>query len=139
MNLIYIIIGWFVVFIVILAIFLSWRKRKIEQIIRKMKLSGETFILEPETANYRGASAKYSRIKGNGMVGLTDEKIIFIPFVGKNIIVPINEIEEVRESKRFLGQYVGKPILVLHCTEAEIGFLVKDSRRWQNAIKGVIE
>jgi hypothetical protein len=59
--------------------------------------------------------------------------------VEKNIIVSINEIEEVRESKRFLGKYVGKPILVLYCTEAEIGFFVKDSRGWQNAIKGVIE
>ena len=136
----------FIYILICLAVFLSfrvymsWKRKKVEHIFREMKLSGETFILDPEVASFRGATAKYGRIKCDGVIGLTNEKIIFVPFVSKKFFIPTNEITDINESKKFLGHYrAGISVLVLHSKEADIGFFVKNILRWQNAIRGIIK
>lgn len=136
----------FIYILICLAVFLSfmiymsWKRKKVEHIFREMKLSGEAFILGPEVASFRGATAKYGRIKCDGVIGLTNEKIIFVPFVSKKFFIPTNEIKDVSESKKFLGHYrAGISVLVLHSKEADIGFFVKNVLRWQNAIRGIIK
>lgn len=121
------------------AIYMSWKKKKIMSAFRNMQLSGETFVLRPEIASFRGATAKYGRVKCDGVIGLTNGKTIFEPFVGKKMIIMMDDIRDVSEKKNFLGQYRARmSVLVLHGKEADIGFFVKDILRWQNAIKGII-
>lgn len=137
---------WLVVIIIGLVLFLcfviymSWKKRKIAGLFRQMKLSGETFLINPEFASFRGATAKYGRVKCDGVIGLTNDKIIFIPFIGSKTEIPLKEIRDVSEEKKFLGHYrAGITVLVLHGQEAEIGFYVKDNMKWQNTITGIIK
>lgn len=134
----FIVAGIIVLDLIFVIVILTWKKKKIDQIMRDMKFSGETFILGPEKASFRGATAKYGRIKGNGVIGLTSEKVMFIPYIGKHIIIPIQKIKDVSESKRFLGHYLHRPILILHGTETDAGFFVKNNFRWQNAIKSIV-
>jgi len=137
---------WLVITIISLGLFLcfviymSWKKAKIAGLFREMKLSGETFIINPEFASFRGATARYGRVKCDGVIGLTNDKIIFIPFIGSKTEIPLKEICDVTEEKKFLGCYrAGMTVLVLHEQEVDIGFYVKDHIKWQNTITGVIK
>jgi len=137
---------WLVIIIIGLVLFLcfviymSWKKRKIAELFQQMKLSGETFLINPEFASFRGATAKYGRVKCDGVIGLTNDKTIFIPFIGSKTEIPLKEIRDVSEEKKFLGHYrAGITVLVLHGKETEIGFYVKDSMKWQNTITGIIK
>ncbi len=136
---------WLVITIISLGLFLcfviymSWKKGKIAGLFREMKLSGETFVINPEFASFRGATAKYGRVKCDGVIGLTNDKIIFIPFIGSKTEIPLKEICDVTEEKKFLGCYrAGMTVLVLHEQEVNIGFYVKDNIKWQNTITGII-
>ncbi len=135
----------FVYILVSLAVFLGFvlylssRKKKIDRLFKEMRLSGEIFVLGPEMASYRGATAKYGRIKNSGVIGLTNEKIIFIPLLGKRITIPLEEIKDVSESRQFLGQHrANLSVLVLHAKDSDVGFFVRNKYRWLNAIRGII-
>ena len=122
------------------TIYMSWKKRKIASLFKEMKLSGKTFIITPEFASFRGATNTYGRIKCDGIIGLTDRKIIFIPLVGKKIEIVLNSINNITEEKNFLGNVrAGMSFLVLHGADLEIGFYVKDNLKWQNTLLGLIK
>jgi hypothetical protein len=139
MTLLYIIIT--LIFLILLfSLFMSWRRRTYEKTIREMKMSGKTLILGPEPASFRGATAQYGKLKNDGVIALFTEQIIFKPLIGEQIIIPINEVKEVDNKRTFLGsRRAGLDFLILRGTNADIGFYVKDTIRWQNAIKNVMK
>ncbi|MGB3340380.1 MAG: hypothetical protein WBB37_02740 [bacterium] len=131
-----VIIGLFFSF----AIYMSWKKRKIAGLFRQMKLSGEVFIITPEFASFRGATSTYGRVKCDGVIGLTDRKVVFMPLVGKKMEIALESMKDVTEEKNFLGSYrAGMSFLVLHDSNLDIGFFVKDNIKWQNALSGIIK
>ena len=137
---IYVIILAGIVIFATFVFYMSWKKKKIMNVFKDMQMSGETFVLGPEIASFRGATAKYGRIKCDGVIGMTSEEIIFIPFVGNRMTIMLNQLKGVGEKKNFLGSHrAGIPVLVLHSKEADIGFFVRDILRWQNTIKGIIK
>jgi len=122
------------------AMYMSWKKRKIAGLFQELKLSGETFIITPEFASFRGATSTYGRIKCDGIIGLTDSKLVFVPLVGKKIEIALENINTVTEEKTFLGSCrAGMPFLVLHGIDMDIGFYVKDNVKWQNTLLGFIK
>jgi hypothetical protein len=133
-----------IVFIIVLffsfTLYMSSKKRKIAGLFRQMQMSGQTFIITPEFASFRGATHTYGRVKCDGMIGLTADKIIFIPLVGKKIEILLGHIKTVTEEKSFLGSHrPGMSFLVLHGHEADIGFFVRDNIKWQNILTGMIK
>lgn len=103
-------------------------------------MSKEIFVIPPEFASFRGATKMYGRTKCDGIIGLTENNVIFIPLVGRKIEIPINSIYSVTEEKKFLGSYrAGLSFLVLHGRELDIGFFVKDNSKWQNTLLAIIK
>jgi len=140
MNIIAIIVISIIGLLFLFVIYMSWKKRKIADLFRQMKLSGATFVITPEYASFRGATNTYGRVKCDGVIGLTDRKVIFMPMVGKKIEIPLNNIKDITEEKTFLGNIrPGMSFLVLHGNNVDIGFFVRDNLKWQNAITGMIK
>jgi hypothetical protein len=125
--------------IIVFVTYMSWKRKKIIEAFQALKLSGLTFIIGPEFASYRGATAQYGRVKCDGVIGLSPDKLIFIPFIGPKKEILTNNICRVDEQKTFLGQFrAGVHVLVIHEDKADIGFFVKDIATWQNAIEALI-
>jgi hypothetical protein len=140
MNIIIIFIFIVVGLLFSFAIYMSWKKRKIADLFRQMKSSGTAFIITPEYASFRGATNTYGKVKCDGVIGLTDRKIIFIPMVGREIEIPLENIRDITEEKTFMGNIrPGMSFLVLHGNNVDIGFFVSDNIKWQNAIIGMIK
>ncbi|WP_421120500.1 hypothetical protein ACE2AJ_04065 [Aquihabitans daechungensis] len=100
--------------------------------------SGEMFVTDPETANYRGGTGGHSAVKGNGTLVLTDRRLVFRKLSGGVEEVPRSSITGTRTEKTFLGSRVGgQTCLVIETDEpAEIGFFVIDLPRWQQLLGG---
>jgi hypothetical protein len=102
----------------------------------EVQAAGEHLRRGPESAHYRGASAGYSRVKGNGVLVLTDRQLRFRKLTGGRIDVPLKEIVGMREAKRFQGYVSGQTVLILQLrTGAEVGFIVTDLPGWRAALQ----
>lgn len=101
--------------------------------------SGERIVRGPEPALYRGASDVYSRVNGNGIILLTDRRLIFRKMTGGRVEVPVDEINAVREDKWFLSGYrSGRLHLILGTRQgAEVGFLVRDHAAWMDIARSI--
>jgi hypothetical protein len=99
--------------------------------------SGERVVLGPDRAVYRGSDDRnYSIVKGNGVVALTDKRIVFRKAIGKPLEVPISAIEGIRESPTFLRSWAnGRQHLILKLRSGgEVGFFVPSNREWIGAL-----
>ncbi|MEZ4373641.1 MAG: hypothetical protein R3B07_22665 [Polyangiaceae bacterium] len=86
---------------------LYWmRKRSREEadaLGRELEAKGETLVLGPETAVYRGSNAGHGKVRGNAIVALTNKRLLVRRIAGGPIEVRVGEIAGVRETKWFLG------------------------------------
>lgn len=123
---------------------LAWLRRKSSLLAESLKdsvaLSGDRFIIEPEGALYRGGTGTYSRVKGNGVIALTDRRLIFKKLVGGDIEIPLGSVEKVSESKWFLRSYrSGRLHLILHLRDgSEVGFIIKNHDAWMRALESAV-
>ena len=80
----------------------------------------------PENGSYRGATAPgYPVVKNNGLIALTQRRLIFRTLTGKSIEVPVEAITGVREATVFKGSVVGgQKHLIVATAAGEIGFYV---------------
>jgi hypothetical protein len=111
------------------------RRRSAERtadLVRELEASGERTLRGPEPAVYRGGSGGFSRVKGNGVLALTDRRLLFAKLVGARIELPTHDIVEVREEKWFLRSAVGGQVHVVVKTRSgdEVGFFVLDRDAW---------
>ena len=98
--------------------------------------SGERIVRAPESAVYRGASSRFSKVKGNGVITLTDRRLIFRKLFGSEIEVARGEIVALREDKWFLRSYCGRMHLILELVDGtEIGFIVRNQAGWMATLK----
>jgi hypothetical protein len=101
-------------------------------------IDGEHLRRGPESANYRGASAGYTRVKGNGVLVLTDRQLHFRKLTGGRIDVPLAEIVGVREARWFQGSG-GQTHLILQLQSgAEVAFIVTDLPGWRAALRDAL-
>src|SRR5262245_27071074 len=63
--------------------------------------AGERAARGPESAVYRGATAGFPMVKGNGVALLTDRRLVFRKLVGAGLEVPLDRVAGVREDKWF--------------------------------------
>ncbi|NLE22959.1 MAG: hypothetical protein GX624_09300 [Actinobacteria bacterium] len=98
---------------------------------------GEEWIIPLEGASYRGARHTYARARGNGVAGLTRRRVVFEPFIGQGFSVPLVRVQDVRESRWFLGaaRVRGWHLVFSLDDGNEVGFFVRDRERWLRALE----
>jgi hypothetical protein len=114
-----------------------WLRRRARQARDELdaELMTEPALRGPEQALYRSGSGPYPRVKGNGYLALTRERLVFRILVGKSVAVPLAEITGLREEKWFRGARTGGHIhLVVETTRGELAFFTSDNAAWISAI-----
>ncbi len=127
----------------VLSLYMLFRKvlpRRAEEIERAF--GGRQVIKSTRRANSFGKlSMKYARIKGNGVLALFPEELVFHMFYPKlEYHVPLDRIEKIEHPKFFRGRSALREILAVCYTEEDgsedaIGILVEDPHDWANVIK----
>jgi hypothetical protein len=119
--------------------FVQGRQKKLmESISREIAVESGSILIQPESGSFRGSTQKYGKVKCDGVIYLTTERIVFRPLMGKNIIkLNLFEIQNISIEKAFLGQWrAGMKVMVLHLTDStQIGFYVKDHNNWKQDIE----
>jgi hypothetical protein len=117
--------------------------RRMPDLLRaELAASGETVRRGPEAAVYRGSSAPgYSRVGGNGVIALTDRRLLIRTLIGKGANVPLAAIVGVRQNTWFLRSYRGgrKHVIVKLRDGGEVGFLADDPDGWATTLRDVIQ
>lgn len=128
------------------ALFLVWipvsaRMRKLVATLGpELAAEGEPAVRGPETGGFQGASGQYGRVKGAGVIAMTDKRLVFRGVFGKRIDLDLTELTAVREDKWFLRSYKGgRPYLIIKTKAGvELGFFVKDHAGWMVALRNII-
>jgi hypothetical protein len=107
------------------------------QLRAELEASGEVVLRGPDAGSYRGGSVPgFSKLKGNCLIALTDQRVVYRMFVGDGGEIARHRITGVREDKSFLGSRVGgQTHLILQLTDGEVGFFVQDHAGWLAALK----
>lgn len=117
---------------------ISWlrgRLRRTAAELRALVKGEERFLVEPTVGNYRGASARLGKVKGTGMVALTDRRVLCAKAVGALIDVPLTDVVGVREDNWFLRSYNGRPHVILKLRDGvEVGIQVGEHARWMELL-----
>lgn len=95
--------------------------------------SGEKILRGPEKGVYGGCTAEsFGGVRGNGLIWLTSQRLIFRKFTGGTIHVPLATVKGSHEAKSFLGSVSGNRMHFVVDTNdgAEIGFYVADNAAW---------
>ena len=138
-------VGAIVVFdLLTVACLLRWARRKASAVAEvlhsEISRPGERMIFAPESGSYRGATRGYGFVKGNAVIALTDKRLVIRMLAGREIEVPVSEIEEVEGNKWFMGSYKnGITHVILHLRDgANVGFFVKNPDLWMQTIRSLI-
>src|SRR4051812_4114255 len=92
------------------TLFLVFRKRTRRlqaELPAKLQAAGEVIKRGPETGNYSRGTMHFSSVGGVGVAVLTDKRLVFQKVTGGIIVVPLDQIADIREDKWFLGAYRG--------------------------------
>ena len=116
-----------------------WFRRRSRRVAAELalELEGEQVVRPPEKGNYRGATAPgYPVVKNNGLIALTQRRLVFRTLTGKAIEIPVDAITGVREAAVFKGSVVGgRTHLIVETAAGEIGFYVPDNAGWTAALR----
>lgn len=122
---------------VVLLLLIFWRFRwQMAQLRQAIGLSGEAIVIEPQRGFYQGSVGGIVSLKTEGVITLTDRRIIFRKPIGKNIEVPLSRITQVSKNKWFKGNYRGgREFLILALEDgSEVAFMVKDLGHWMQEV-----
>ncbi len=111
-------------------------ERRADDLRRDVERRGEAWVIPLESATYRGATHTYGRVKGSGVVGLTDRRIVFEPLIGKGFSIPLARVTGVKITRWFLGaaRAPGRHLVLTLDDGNEVGFYVSDQDRWLAAL-----
>ena len=116
-----------------------WFRRRSRRVAAELatELQSETVVRPPEKGNYRGSTAPgYPVVKNNGLIALTQRRLVFRTLTGKAIDIPVDAITGVREAAVFKGSVVGgRTHLIVETASGEIGFYVSDNAGWTAALR----
>jgi hypothetical protein len=99
-------------------------------------LVGEPAIRGPEPGVYRGCTAGYSSVDGNGRIALTAQRLLFQKGVGSLVEVRLADVTEVTIQKVFNRSVVGtRTHLVVHTRLGDVGYFVNDTQAWREAVE----
>lgn len=122
---------------VALAVLVTVLVRKNRALHRDLEaeLAGSAVVLGPESAVYRGTTGDYPRVKGNGLIALTAQRLLFRKLLGAGLDIDRSGITGVRLSKSFNRSVVGgRTHLVVTTVSGEVAFFVTDIDEWVHAL-----
>ena len=97
--------------------------------------SGEVVVIAPEPALYGGATAVYPKAGGNGVVALTDRRLLLRRLGGEDIAVARDDIAGAREQASFRTNRRSRPwVVVTTRGGAELGLIVREPQAWLTAL-----
>lgn len=115
--------------------------RRLPKLLREELASiGEQLVRGPESAQYRGGTGGFPRVKGLGAIALTRKRLLFQRAIGsRRVEIRVTEVVGVREDKWFRGAFrVGaKHLIVKTLAGAEAGFYVSDLEGWKASLRHV--
>lgn len=113
------------------------RRAEAELRARVAASPGERFVLEPAMGSFRGATARFGRVKGVALVALTDRRLLFAKASGGEGELALAELKGAREEKWFLGARMGgrTHLVVTLADGCDVGFIVTDHPRWLAALR----
>jgi hypothetical protein len=141
-QIILLILGIFVVQAFIWFLMSRWLLKKTEALKNKLvdqyRQTHKIIIIEPKSALYRGADAQFGNVKGNGVICLTEQTLLFEKITGQKIEIDRAEITGAGVEKTFKGKTsfaTGGTHLVIRTKDGNrIGFLLKDAEEWAQKI-----
>ncbi len=118
------------------GLFFWQRARLMERTRVAIERSGESWVIPPEKSfyqTYRG----FVSVKTMGGAGLTNDSIIFIPPLGRNMIFPLKDIVDLSENTWFAGSYRnGRAFIIMKLADGrEIGIQVSNEQLWMQEIR----
>lgn len=130
--------------ICIWAIILFWIRRKTQDIAHAFKARsremGETLIIDPQSCVYRGSDREYGNIKGNGVIALTNKRILFKKLIGQEIVIELSHISGTSIENTFKGETAfatgAQHLVVVTTDDNRIGFLVRNAEKWIERLNG---
>lgn len=100
----------------------------------RVRQAGENLIIDPQSCVYRGADREFGNVKGNGVIALTNRRIMFRKLTGQQIEIDCSQISKVSVENTFKGETAfatGASHLVVETNDGNrIGFLVKNAENW---------
>ena len=130
--------------VLLLVLATRWVKQRSAQLVgalnAELAAKGELATRPPEPGLYRGASGARSRVKGNGVIVLTQRRVVFRKIFGADVEVPLADLVGVREDKWFLRAYTGGRLhMILQLKGGdEVGFIVTDHADWMALLRARI-
>ena len=98
--------------------------------------TGEAIVLGPQAAVYRGSSCGLPRVKGNGVMALTEARLVFVFLTGGRLELPLSTLTGVRDDVWFLRSYHGgRPHVIAQREDGEVGFIVTAHDDWMHALR----
>ena len=124
---------------VLLFLFSQLFKRQKARLRDEIERSGEALLAGPDSGLYQGGSS-YVSLKTQGVMALTDRRLIFRKPIGGDIEIPLSQITGVSENTWFQGNYrSGKPWLILSlATGGDVAFMVGEHDHWFREIESRI-
>ena len=91
---------------------------------------GDSIKLIDSGANFFGQeSSGLKQIRGNGMLVLTDQELVFLMYMPrKEVVIPLSKIKEISNPKSFLGKTKFQPLLKVDFTQNDS--INQDSMAW---------
>ena len=128
-----------------LAFVVLWRwigrraRALLETVRHELRGSGDTLEVEPEVAHYAGGSGNHPRVKGLGVLALTDRRLVFRKLFGRGVEIARSDIADVRDGKWFRRSYSsGRQHVVLVLDDgSEVGFVVNDHGAWMERVRAI--
>lgn len=122
---------------------IRWMKARTQSLIQKMRerccQESKGIVLGPQPGLYRGADAVFGNVRGNGVICLTESRLLFQKLTGQNIEIDRSEITDAAVEEWFKGKPScatgGRHLVVKTKSGNRIGFLVRDAEKWVQAIQ----
>ena len=125
------------------AVAMRWARGRLDADATELRarLDGdERFLLEPAVGTYRGATARFSKVKGLSTIAVTDRRVMIVPAIGRGVELRLADVVGVEEARWFLRAYNGRTHLVLELHDGtRVGFQVVEHARWLAALREAID
>jgi len=113
-------------------------RRQAAGLKKELDSAGEPIVLGPEVGFYQGSLGGIVSLKTQGVVALTNRRIVFRQPLGKDIEFRLPQIHGVSENAWFQGNYRGgRSFVILTLGDGtQSALMVKDHDLWMQEIRG---
>jgi hypothetical protein len=105
-------------------------------LVMEIYASPEVLVHGPTRGSFRGADREYGKVKCDGRLYLTDQRLIMLTATGRRIELPLAEIADATIETSFHGAVrLGQPVLVVHLRDGNrVGFFAPELEQWQQVL-----